>query len=91
MIVVIAPAFAFTMWMQRLAFGEVHYDFSVALLTILILVGIVFPWLRRRTELGVERSLFREHYEKRLALDRFGRKVVQIDEEILTRRGAVPW
>jgi signal transduction histidine kinase len=76
--IIIGPAFAATILMQRLAFGSIHYDFSAAILSVLIAVGVTFPWVKSRAEQRVQQSLFRQQYESKLELQRFGRRVVQI-------------
>jgi two-component system NtrC family sensor kinase len=84
--VLIAPAFAIILWLQRLWFGQVHRDFSAAVLLMLIAVGILFPALRFRAESRIERSLFREKHEHRAALMAFTRSIVRIlDRQRLVR------
>ena len=83
-ILLIAPAFAVVLVMQRVAFGDIHYDFSAAMLVLLVGVGVVFPPLRRFAEAQVERSLFPSKIEVRTALEGFSRKVIRIlDRDIL--------
>lgn len=84
--VLIAPVFATLLWLQRLSFGQVHPDFSVAVLVMLIAVGVLFPALRFRAESRIERSLFREKHEYRVALMTFTRSIVRIlDRQRLVR------
>jgi two-component system NtrC family sensor kinase len=84
--VLIAPAFALLLWLQRLSFGQVHPDFSAVLLFTLIAVGVLFPALRFRAESRIERSLFREKHEYRAALMTFTRSIVRIlDRQRLVR------
>src|SRR5262249_34159280 len=83
---VIVPAFAATLWLQRLTFGTVNTDFSFAVLLLLIAVGLLFPTIRLRAESQLERSLFREKHEFRAALSAFTRSIVRIlDRDRLVR------
>jgi signal transduction histidine kinase len=85
-ILLVGPAFVISLGMQRLAFGEVHYDFSAGLLGLLLAMGVLFPIVRARTEIRVERSLFPEKQERRAALNAFSRSVIRIlDKERLSR------
>src|SRR5215472_2169828 len=85
-IILIAPVFLISLGMERLAFGEVHYDFSAGLLGLLVAMGILFPLVRARAEARVERSLFPEKRETRAALTAFARSVIRIlDSERLAR------
>jgi signal transduction histidine kinase len=85
-ILLVGPAFAISLIMQQLAFGEVHYDFSAGLLGLLLAMGILFPIIRARTEVRVERSLFPEKQERRAALNALSRSVIRIlDKERLSR------
>ena len=77
-LLLIAPAFAVAVWMQTRAFGHVNVDFSLALLLLFLVVAIAFPALRSRTESRIERSLFREKHEYRMALVDFTRSIVSI-------------
>ena len=84
--VLIAPAFAIVLWLERVSFGQVHPDFSAAILVMLIAVGIFFPALRFRAESRIERSLFREKHQYRVALMAFTRSIVRIlDRQRLVR------
>lgn len=67
-VVLIAPAFVLALWLQRASFGQVHTDFSFAILLMLITVGVLFPALRMRAETRLEQSLFRTKYEDRNVL-----------------------
>jgi signal transduction histidine kinase len=85
-IILIAPVFLISLGMQRLAFGEVHYDFSAGLLGLLVAMGVLFPLIRARAEARVERSLFPEKRETRVALNAFARAAIRIlDSERLAR------
>src|SRR4030095_6086831 len=85
-LLVVGPAFVVAIIMQRLGFGEVHYDFSTGLLALLLSMGILFPWIRAKAEARVERSLFPEKHESRVTIDAFARSVIRIlDRERLSR------
>lgn len=79
-LLVIAPAFFLSVWMQHRVFGRVNIDFSVALLVLFFLVAAVFPTLRTRAEARIERSFFSEKHAYRSALARFTRSIVRIFE-----------
>jgi signal transduction histidine kinase len=77
-LLLIAPAFAILLWLQSRSFGRVDVDFSVTLLGLLVLVGLLFPVLRLRAEMRLERSLFPHKYEYRTTLSNFTRSIVRI-------------
>lgn len=77
-LLVIAPAFGVLVWLQSRSFGRVDTDFSVALLVLLLVVALLFPILRLRTESRLERSFFRKKYEYRSTLNNFTRSIVRI-------------
>src|SRR5262249_46982239 len=88
---VVAPAFALTLWLQTLSFGHVHPDFSLAILLMLVAVGVLFPTLRLLAESRIERSLFREKHEYRTVLGAFTRSIVRIlDRDRLLRDLTIP-
>ena len=88
-IALVAPTFASSLWLQQASFGQVHPDFSFALLVMLIAVGVLFPTLRVRAESRIERSLFREKHQYRTALADFTRSIVRIlDRDKLLREVA---
>jgi len=74
----IAPAFTLALWLQKLSFGQIHPDFSFALLVMLLAVGVLFPALRLRAESRIERSFFSEKHAHRAALVAFTRSIVRI-------------
>jgi two-component system NtrC family sensor kinase len=76
--VITIPAFALTLWLQRLSFGQIHPDFSALILLMFVAIGAVFPSLRMRAESRIERSLFREKHQYRVALAAFTRSIVRI-------------
>ena len=77
-VVLIAPAWVLTLWLQRLSFGQVRPDFSFAILLMFVAVGLLFPTLRLRAQSRIGQSLFREKYEYRAALGMFTRSIVRI-------------
>jgi signal transduction histidine kinase len=82
----IAPAWAATLWLQRLSFNRVHPDFSAAILLLFVMIAVLFPRLRTRAEARIERSLFRAKHESRAALTAFTHSIVRIlDRERLIR------
>lgn len=85
-ILLIGPAFLIGVLMERVAFGEVHYDFSAGLLILLLATGVLFPFLRSRAEARVERSLFPQKQASRESLVAFARSVIRIlDRDRLIR------
>ncbi len=74
----IAPAAALLLWLQRLSFGQIHAEFSVVVLSMLAAMGVLFPVLRMRAESRIGQSFFREKHEHRAALIAFTRSIVRI-------------
>lgn len=88
--VLIVPTFGAMMWLQRLSFGQIHPDFSFAVLVMLLAVGMLFPRLHSRAESRIERSLFRDRHQYRSALGAFTRSIIRIlDRERLIAELAV--
>jgi signal transduction histidine kinase len=86
-VLLIGPAFLLGVFMQRLAFGEVDYDFSAGLLVLLLATGILFPAVQSRAEARVERSLFPQRQVSRTILSSFARSIIRIlDRERLVRQ-----
>jgi two-component system NtrC family sensor kinase len=79
-IVVVGPAFFTLLWLQNHTFGRVDTDFSICVVALAIVVGIVFPWFRQWAEDRLERSLFRRKHEYREQLISFSRDLVRILE-----------
>jgi len=77
-LLIIGPAFAAGLLLQRWAFGEVQADFSAALLLLLLVMGTLFPAMRAWAEERVERSLFPRKQEHRATLSAFERSMIQI-------------
>lgn len=85
-LVLIAPAFGLSLWFQKISFGQIHADFSFAILLMLVTVGVLFPALRMRAESRLEQSLFRTKYEDRSVLLAFSGSLVRIlDRDRLVR------
>ncbi|HVO25554.1 MAG TPA: ATP-binding protein [Candidatus Margulisiibacteriota bacterium] len=83
-LVITIPAFALTLWLQQLSFGQIHSNFSAVILLMFVAIGALFPSLRMRAESRIERSLFREKHQYRTALVAFTRSIVRIlDKEKL--------
>lgn len=82
--VLIGPAFATVVILQKVFFGEIHYDFSAVMLVLLLGIGVAFPAIRQVAEARVERSLFPAKIETRAALESFTRTVIRIlDRDVL--------
>lgn len=75
---VIGPVSGAFLGLQYLAFNEVHYDFSAAIVVLFILVAILFPRLQVATERRVGRSLFRTKFASHEALSALASEVVTI-------------
>jgi two-component system NtrC family sensor kinase len=85
-VLLIAPAWAATLWLQRLSFGRIHPDFSAAILLMFVGISVLFPRLRMRAEARIEQSLFRAKHEYRSALTTFTGSIIRIlDRERLIR------
>jgi len=83
----ITPAFLLMLALQALAFEEVHYDFSVAVFVLFVVVGVLFPTLREKSEARIERSFFREKHKYRSALLAFTKTIIRIlDRNELLRK-----
>jgi two-component system nitrogen regulation sensor histidine kinase GlnL len=86
-LIVIGPAACVFLVLQHWAFGEIHYDFSTAVVLLFLAVAIIFPWLQAATEARVGHSLFRSKFDARAALDSLASEVVRIlDRERLLGR-----
>lgn len=79
-LVLIIPLFLIALLLQRASFGSIHPDFSFAILTMLVGVAVLFPFLRSRIEPRIERSLIRERREYRATIVDFTRTMVRILE-----------
>ncbi len=77
-VLLVAPAFGLTVWLQRLSFNQVNPEFSAVLFALLVAVGVLFPTLRLEVESRIQRSLFPEKIRNRSALAAFTRSLVRI-------------
>jgi len=85
--ILIVPAVVLTLWLQQRSFGQVHPDFSAALVFLFIAISILFPSLRLRAESQIEHSLFGHKHEYRSAIVALTRSVLRIlDREKLIRQ-----
>lgn len=83
----LVPCYLLVLWGQKLAFGTVNYNFSMATLLILVIVGFLFPKFRFRTEEAVERVLFRKRYDYRTRLLHSSRDLFSmVDLETLSEK-----
>lgn len=78
LLAVVLPLSALALLLQRLAFGEVHYDFSVGVALLLITVGVAFSRARVAIEARLERALFPGKVASRNRLSALGVEVVQV-------------
>lgn len=78
--ILIGPAFALMVWLERLAFGYVQPDFSFAVLLMFVAIGVLFPVLRMQAQSRIQQTFFREKSEYRTALGSFARSIVRILE-----------
>jgi len=74
----IVPTLLAMLYLQQYSFGRIHPGFSLAIVVMGLTVAVLFPFLRSRAESRIERSLFRERHEYRLALAAFTRSIVRI-------------
>jgi signal transduction histidine kinase len=77
-VMVIGPVTGVFLVLQQWAFGDLHYDFSAAVVVLFLCVGLLFPWLQATTEQRLGRSLFRSKYASRAALDALASEVLRI-------------
>ena len=77
-VIIVGPIACIFLFLQDWAFGEVHYDFSAAVIVLFLAVGVLFPRLQIVTEKRLGRSLFRTKYEARAALDALAGEVVRV-------------
>jgi two-component system nitrogen regulation sensor histidine kinase GlnL len=74
----ILPTFLLAVLLQKLAFGEIHYDFSAALAVLFTAVGAAFSRLQGTVEGRLEAVLFPAKVESRRRLEALGSEVVRI-------------
>lgn len=80
LLVLLLPCYLLVVWGEMVAFGEIHYPFSLIILVLFIVVGFLFPKLRFLTEEAFERVLFKRRYDYRDTLLRSIRDMVSIVE-----------
>ncbi|HXG53663.1 MAG TPA: ATP-binding protein [candidate division Zixibacteria bacterium] len=80
------PCFVIVIGGQLLAFGSLHYGFTLILLGLLTTIGFVFPKLRFMTEDALEKALFNKKVDYRETLLRSSREMVAVvDMEALSQ------
>ena len=77
-LLLLTPASMIAVTLQRRAFDQVSYDFTVGVVLLLLGVGVLFPVLRLRAKARVERSLFPEMHASRAALMVLSKSIVRI-------------
>lgn len=86
LLVLLLPCYGLVIAGQLLAFGKIHYTFSVGTLLLLVVIGFLFPKLRFLTEDAFERVLFKRRYDYRDTLLRSTRDIVSVvDLEVICR------
>jgi signal transduction histidine kinase len=64
--------------LQRWAFGEIHYDFTAAVVLLFIGVGVLFPRVHSMAERLLGQSLFRSKFAAHATLDALASEVVRV-------------
>ncbi len=75
---ILAPAFVIVILAQRLFFGEVNLPFSLVLSFLFLVIGLVFPTLKLKTEQTIEQTLFRRRHDYLQSLRELSRSMVTI-------------
>jgi signal transduction histidine kinase len=78
LLLLLVPCYLLVMLSQVLAFGQVHFGFSLVTLVLLVMVGFFFPKLRFRTEGALERVLFKKRYDYRETLLRSSKDMISV-------------
>lgn len=78
LLILLAPCYFLVILGQQLAFGTIHYHFSLATLLLFIVVGFVFPKLRFHTEEALEAVLFKKRADFRATLLRSSQEMVSV-------------
>ena len=78
LLALLLPCYLVVVLSQYLAFKEISYPFSLVTLTLLIVVGFIFPKLRFKTEDALERALFKKRTDYRETLLRSSREMVSV-------------
>ncbi len=77
-VLILAPAFGVVIVAQRLFFGEVNLPFSLVMSFLFLVIGLLFPTLKLKTEQTIEQTLFRRRYEYLQNLRDLSRSMVTI-------------
>lgn len=77
-VVIIGPITGAFVLSQEVAFGEVHYDFTVVGILLFLAVGMLFPRVQAIAERRLGRSLFRSKFAARAALESLAGEVVRV-------------
>jgi signal transduction histidine kinase len=78
LLALLIPCYVIVVWSQYLAFQEINYSFSLVTLSLLTIVGFLFPKLRFKTEDALERALFNKRADYRETLLRSSREMVSL-------------
>ena len=78
LLALLIPCYLIVVWGQYLAFKEINYLFSLVTLSLLTIVGFLFPKLRFKTEDALERALFNKRTDYRETLLRSSREMVSV-------------
>ena len=78
LLALLLPCYLVVVLSQYLAFKEISYPFSLVTLTLLIVVGFIFPKFRFKTEDALERALFKKRTDYRETLLRSSREMVSV-------------
>jgi two-component system NtrC family sensor kinase len=78
LLALLIPCYGIVVWGQYLAFREINYVFSLVTLSLLTVVGFLFPKLRFKTEDALERALFKKRTDYGEMLLRSSREMVSV-------------
>lgn len=78
LLLLLVPSYLLVIGGQILAFGRIHYAFSLFTLGLFIVVGFFFPRLHFRTQEAFERVLFKKRYDYRETLLRWSRDLISV-------------
>jgi signal transduction histidine kinase len=78
LLLLLLPCYLLVMLGQVFVFGQIHFGFSLVTLTLLVVVGFLFPKLRFRTEEALERVLFKRRYDYRETLLRSSKDMISV-------------
>ncbi|HWP35602.1 MAG TPA: histidine kinase N-terminal 7TM domain-containing protein, partial [Thermodesulfobacteriota bacterium] len=77
-VLILVPAFGVVILAQRIFFGEVHLGFSLVMSLLFLVIGLLFPTLKLKTEQTIEQTLFRRRYAYLANLRDLSRSMVTI-------------